>query len=63
MLQVSERKIERVKRCFLEEGLEVALNGQPPQREYIGKIDGEVEAPFPEDGARIPHEVILDDRL
>lgn len=44
VLQVSERKIERVKRRFVEEGLEVALNGQPPQREYVGKIDGEVEA-------------------
>ena len=44
VLQVSERKIERVKRRFVEEGLEVALNGQAPQREYVGKIDGEVEA-------------------
>lgn len=44
VLQVSERKIERVKRRFVEEGLEVALNGQSSQREYIGKIDGEVEA-------------------
>lgn len=44
VLQVSERKIERVKRRFVEEGLEVALNGQAPQRQYVGKIDGEVEA-------------------
>lgn len=44
VLQVSERKIERVKRRFVEEGLEVALNGQAPQREYVGKIDGDVEA-------------------
>ena len=44
VLQVSERKIERVKRRFVEEGLEVALNGQASQREYVGKIDGDVEA-------------------
>lgn len=44
VLQVSERKIERVKRRFVEEGLEVALSGQTPQREYVGKIDGDVEA-------------------
>ncbi len=44
MLQVSDRKIERVKRRFVEEGLEVVLNGQAPQREYVGKIDGDMEA-------------------
>ena len=44
VLQVSPRKIDRIKRRFVEEGLEVALNGVPSQREYEYKIDGEVEA-------------------
>ena len=29
VLQVSERKIDRVKRRFVQDGLEVALSGQP----------------------------------
>jgi hypothetical protein len=33
VLQVSERKIDRVKRRFVHDGLEVALSGQPSQRE------------------------------
>jgi hypothetical protein len=44
VLQVSPRKIDRLKRCFVEDGLEAALNGRPVQREYEHKIDGEVEA-------------------
>ncbi len=44
VLQVSERKIDRVKRRFVEDGLEVALSGQPSQREYVSKVDGDVEA-------------------
>ncbi len=44
VLQVSPRKIDRIKRRFVEEGLEVALNGVPSQREYERKIDGDLEA-------------------
>lgn len=44
VLQVSERKIDRVKRRFVEDGLEAALGGQPSQREYVSKVDGDVEA-------------------
>jgi transposase len=44
VLQVSPRKIDRLKRRFVEDGLEVALSGAPSQREYEHKIDGEVEA-------------------
>jgi len=44
VLQVSERKIDRVKRRFVHDGLEVALSGQPSQREYVSKVDGDVEA-------------------
>ena len=44
VLQVSPRKIDRLKRRFVEDGLEVALNGVPSQREYERKIDGDLEA-------------------
>ena len=44
VLQVSPRKIDRIKRRFVEDGLEVALSGVPSQRCYEHKIDGEVEA-------------------
>jgi hypothetical protein len=44
VLRLSERKIDRVKRRFVQDGLEVALSGQPSQREYVSKVDGDVEA-------------------
>lgn len=44
VLRVSERKIDRVKQRFVEDGLEVALSGRTPQREYVYKVDGDVEA-------------------
>lgn len=44
VLQVSERKTDRMKRRFVDDGLEVALSGQPSQREYVSKVDGDVEA-------------------
>ena len=44
VLPVSLRKIERVKRRFVEQGLEVALEKQAPQREYQRKADGDFEA-------------------
>ena len=44
VLHVSERKIDRVKRRFVQEGLDVALSGKPIEREYISKVDGDVEA-------------------
>lgn len=44
VLQVSERKIDRVERRFVQDGLEVALGCQPSQREYVSKVDGDVEA-------------------
>jgi len=43
-LQVSERKIDRTRKRFVEEGFEVALNGCPVKREYKNKTDGEFEA-------------------
>ena len=43
-LNISERKIDRVKRRFVEEGLEIALNGHKGQRIYEKKADGDFEA-------------------
>ena len=40
VLQVSERKIDRVKRRFVPDGLEGALSGQPSQREYVSQGTG-----------------------
>ena len=44
MLCVSERKIERVKKKFVQEGLQLTLNRKPAQREYDLKVDGQLEA-------------------
>jgi hypothetical protein len=44
ILHVSMRKIDRVKQRFVEESLEIALNGHPKEREYLHKIDGDLEA-------------------
>lgn len=44
VLPVSLRKIDRVKRRFVEDGLEVALEKRKPEREYHRKADGDFEA-------------------
>jgi hypothetical protein len=44
VLHISGRKVDRVKRCFVEEGLEAVLSRQPSQRVYTSIIDGDVEA-------------------
>ena len=44
ILQVSMKKIDRVKKRFVEEGLEIALNGHKGQRVYKKKVDGDLEA-------------------
>ncbi len=44
ILQISMRKIDRVKKCFVEHGLEIALNGTKGQRFYEKKADGDFEA-------------------
>ena len=44
VLQISMKKIDRVKKCFVEKGLEVVLNGTRGQREYEKKADGDFEA-------------------
>lgn len=44
VLNISMRKIDRVKKRFVEEGLEVALNGEKRNRIYEKKVDGDLEA-------------------
>jgi transposase len=44
VIKVSAMKIYRVKQRFVEEGLEIALNGRKGQRIYERKADGEFEA-------------------
>jgi hypothetical protein len=44
VLQISMKKIDRVKRRFIEEGLDIALCGHPKEREYVRKADGDLEA-------------------
>jgi hypothetical protein len=44
VLNISMRKIDRVKKRFVEEGLEVALNGKKSDRIYVKKVDGDLEA-------------------
>ena len=43
-LPVSMKKVDRVKRRFVEQGLEAALDKQKAQREYRRKADGDFEA-------------------
>ena len=44
VLNTSMRKIDRVKKRFVEEGFDVALNGRKGNRIYAKKADGDFEA-------------------
>ena len=44
VLNTSMRKIDRVKKRFVNQGLEVALNGKKSDRVYEKKADGDFEA-------------------
>ena len=44
VLNISMRKIDRVKRRFVVDGLEVCLNGRKGSRVYARKADGDLEA-------------------
>jgi hypothetical protein len=44
VLNISMKKIDRVKKRFVEEGLEVALYGKESDRIYTKKVDGDAEA-------------------
>ena len=44
VLRVSMKKIDRVKKKFVEDGLDAVLEGKPSTRVYSRKADGDVEA-------------------
>ena len=44
VLNVSMRKIDRVKKRFIEDGYDIALNGKKGSRVYTRKADGDFEA-------------------
>lgn len=44
VLQISMRKIDRIKKTFVERGLDIALNGTKGQRKYKRIADGDFEA-------------------
>ena len=44
VLQISMKKIDRVKKRFVEEGIDAALNGRKGERVYARKADGDFEA-------------------
>ena len=44
MLKVGMRTIDRVKKRFIEEGIDAVLERRPTQRVYETKIDGDTEA-------------------
>jgi transposase len=44
ILKVGMRTIDRVKKKFIEEGLDLCLERRPTQRVYEKKVDGDVEA-------------------
>ena|SRR5580765_882445 len=43
-VEVSQPTVFRVRRQFVEAGLEAALHRRPPQRDYLRKLDGAQEA-------------------
>lgn len=44
LLKVSMRKLDRVKKRFVEAGMDAALGGRPSRRHYKRKADGDLEA-------------------
>ena len=44
VLKIGMRKIDRVKRRFVEDGMDITLNGKKGSRIYAKKADGEFEA-------------------
>jgi transposase len=43
-VEVSQPTISRVRKQYVEQGLQAALNRRPPTREYVRKLDGVQEA-------------------
>ena len=44
VLNISMKKIDRVKKRFVEDGLDITLNGRKGSRIYAKKVDGDFEA-------------------
>lgn len=44
VLKIGMRTVDRVKKRFVEEGIDITLNGKPSNRLYKKKIDGDFEA-------------------
>lgn len=44
VLKISMKKIDRIKKRFVEDGLDIVLNGRKGRRIYDRKADGEFEA-------------------
>ena len=44
MIKTIIKKIDRVKKRFVEEGFDIALNGRKGDRVYAKKVDGDFEA-------------------
>jgi transposase len=44
VLNISMKKIDRVKKRFVEDGLDITLNGRKGSHIYIKKVDGDFEA-------------------
>ena len=44
VLKIGMRKIDHIKKRFVEDGIEIALNGQKGSRIYAKKADGDFEA-------------------
>ncbi|MBM3405076.1 MAG: helix-turn-helix domain-containing protein, partial [Bacteroidetes bacterium] len=44
VLKIGMRTIDRIKKKFIEEGMEATLERRPTSRVYERKVDGEVEA-------------------
>jgi transposase len=43
-LSVSQTMIERIKKRFVEDGIDCALEDKPAERDYVRKVDGDLEA-------------------
>jgi transposase len=43
-VETSQPTVARIRKQYVEEGLQAALNRRPPRREYHRKLDGEQEA-------------------
>jgi hypothetical protein len=42
-VETSQPTVSRVRKQYIEEGMEAAINRRPPKREYHRKLDGEQE--------------------